>query len=215
MKKFRNILFDMDGVLFQSSSSHAEAYKRLFQDEKMKMIPYSELAGKRTDDALRALLIEQDLDASDDHVNLLTQRKRALARDILSQRLPVTRGCEELLLELSKEYQLALASSSSDDNIKLFLKASNTGSLFKAVVSGQDVLNGKPEPDIFLLAMEKLNAKASETLIIEDSVNGVLAGVSSKATVLGLSDDNSRELLQAGASHVIGNLDELQSYLLE
>lgn len=213
MKKLSALLFDLDGVLFQSSYSHAAAYSRLFQEEMMQAIPYAELAGKRTDDALRALLLGEGLDASDKRVDFLTRRKRALATEILSENPPVTEGCPILLRELSVDFQMAIASSSSLGNIELFLKASGTGSLFQAVVSGQDVAKGKPEPDIFLLAMEKLNVRASETLIIEDSVSGVIAGVKSRATVLGFSKDNPQELLQAGASRVIGQLKELPIYL--
>ena len=85
------------------------------------------------------------------------------------------------------------------------------GRLFSAT----EVLHGKPAPDIFLLAAERMGASPSRTAVIEDSVNGVLAGCAAGMTVFGFVDlTPATKLAAAGAQHVFTQMRELPALLV-
>ncbi|HIO05301.1 TPA: HAD family phosphatase, partial [Candidatus Poribacteria bacterium] len=74
---------------------------------------------------------------------------------------------------------------------------------FCCTASSEDVANSKPEPDVFLLAAERLNVKPASCCVIEDTVAGVIAGKAAGMTVMGITNTFKSEALgQAGADHV-------------
>lgn len=91
---------------------------------------------------------------------------------------PVKPGAGELLEYLSVQgVNIAVASSSGRDRILSNLRATGLERFFDAVVSGQQVERGKPEPDIFLLAAEEIDCPPEDCYVFEDSLNGVRAGM--------------------------------------
>jgi HAD superfamily hydrolase (TIGR01509 family) len=90
----------------------------------------------------------------------------------------------EVLSTIDRPY--CLASSSDRERIDLSLEVTRLARFFEGrIFSGTQVPRGKPAPDLFLAAAERMGARASRTLVIEDSVNGVLAGKAAGMTVWG------------------------------
>lgn len=112
-------------------------------------------------------------------------------------------GAEELVKFLkSKGVKMAIASGSSHESINHHLNAVGGTDYFDVLVGGADVKNGKPAPDIFLLAAEKLGANPKECYVIEDSANGIKAGFKAGMKCIGIPDiapfdDETRALLTA------------------
>lgn len=99
------------------------------------------------------------------------------------------KGAKELLDFLKeKGVKTALASGSSHESINHHLKEVKAENYFEAIVGSSDVINGKPAPDIFLLAAEKLGAKPQDCFIIEDSANGILSGYNAGMKCIGVPD---------------------------
>lgn len=210
LNQFSTLVFDMDGVLFFSSEAHGEAYDRTFKAYGYTGLPYAKIAGVRTDDAFRQVLLHEDVIESDALIEELTNTKRKWAGLFLRESPPVVPNCRFILEQLESRFVLGLASSASKATVDLFLEASGTRDLFRYVVNGQDVVHSKPEPEIFETAMKKLHAKPEETVIVEDSVAGVIAGRRAGATVIGVRgtvEDDA--LLSNGAVHVISGIQEL------
>ncbi len=94
------------------------------------------------------------------------------------------------ILEMFKKHgvKMAVASSSQKEMIVRNLKNANVEDYFEVVVSGQEVEHGKPAPDIFLLAAERLELDATDCYVFEDAYNGVQAGVASKAKTIMIPD---------------------------
>ena len=98
-------------------------------------------------------------------------------------------GAEELVNFLkSKGVKLAIASGSSQDSIKHHLGEVGGTDYFDAIVGGADVENGKPAPDIFLLAAEKLGVAPEDCFVLEDSENGIRAAHAAGMKALGIPD---------------------------
>jgi HAD superfamily hydrolase (TIGR01509 family) len=109
-----------------------------------------------------------------------------------------------------------IASSSSPERLALSLEVLDLATRFeRRVFSASQVARGKPNPDIFLHAAEQLGVAASDCIVIEDSVSGVIAGCAAGATVIGLTaashvqPDLDARLKQAGAHHVVPSFMEL------
>ncbi len=96
--------------------------------------------------------------------------------NLLSKQVPLKKGCKEILETLYDEgYQLAIASSSPMALIERNLKQTKLSTYFHALTSGEEVEHGKPAPDIFLLAAEKLGVDPKDCYVFEDSPNGIKA----------------------------------------
>lgn len=111
------------------------------------------------------------------------------------------KGAGELLSYLwDKGIRTAVASGSSHGSIEHHLRELGIYERFDAIVGGHDVEHGKPAPDIFLLAAEKIGARPEDCIVFEDSANGVRAGHAAGMRVIGIPDiveftDGVRELL--------------------
>lgn len=113
----------------------------------------------------------------------------------------------------SLKLQTGLVTSSSLFTVNKVNKLLNHTSHFDTVVTAEDTLKHKPDPDPYLLAIERLNADIESTLIVEDSINGVRAGKAAGCVVAGLTSSHSSETLQrAGADYVINSFSEISNF---
>ena len=101
-----------------------------------------------------------------------TRKKKFLS--YIDKSVPVKPYCIELLQYLKEQgMKIALATSTHIDIVERNLRITGIGQYLEAVVTGDMVERGKPNPDIFLLAAEKIGAKLSESVVVEDSYNGL------------------------------------------
>jgi beta-phosphoglucomutase len=208
--QIKGIIFDMDGVLLYSSAIHERAYREALADLPIREFCYSNVAGMRTDEALRVILADNNMPCTPELIGALAATKRRLARELIRSQNPVAPGCVEVLGRLAGKYRLALASSASKATIDLFLRQNGLLDRFASVLHGGDVLRAKPDPEIYELACRRIGLPPGDCLIIEDAVSGVLAGKAARAIVWGISATCSAEELQkAGADRVIDRLEDI------
>ncbi len=169
------VIFDMDGVLWQSDGAHEEAYRRTLEPLGINVPPYHMIAGRRTDEVIKSLLTDQGIHCTEDNVVRLTAKKRAAAHRLLGKLRPVAKNCQPVLRSLAIRWRLALVSSASADNVELFLKSSGTGPLFSVILTGNDVTRAKPDPTIYMAALSRLAVSAAEGVVVEDAVSGIRA----------------------------------------
>ncbi len=215
MEGIAAIIFDMDGVLLLSSRIHARAFARVYQELGVKGPPYREIAGMRTDEALRYVLARHGTPAGAGQLAALVARKRDLAHALLASEPPLAPDCRAQLARLRGRFRLALASSASERNVALFLAASGAAELFDVVIAGDAVARAKPEPDIYLAALKALGCPPAGALVVEDAVNGVVAARRAGIRVVGISSTHAaEELLAAGAWQVAASLADLVRLVL-
>jgi len=175
---FRAVIFDMDGVLINSEPLWEETEIRLLKSMGAEYDPAfrDNVVGLSQVDSSKLIIHEFGLSCS---YRELISRRMEILLGIYDERLTMFKGARELLEKLRKTgLQTALASSSPMKAINYVLSKFFLKSLFDAVVSGDCVKNGKPAPDIYMLAAEKLGIKPSECAAIEDSPKGAKSAVS-------------------------------------
>ena len=132
---------------------------------------------------------------------------------VLREQVQPVVGIREVLEQLTIPF--CIASSGGYDKMRITLGATELMPFFEGrLFSATEVPRGKPAPDIFLLAAERMGASPARTAVIEDSVNGVLAGCAAGMTVFGFVDlTPATKLAAAGAQHVFRQMRELSALL--
>jgi HAD superfamily hydrolase (TIGR01509 family) len=171
----RAVVFDMDGVLVDSEPFGFEAMRRVMARYGL---PYgeaenAEFLGRTTLDSCRILKERHRLPESEE--TLADWYVEGMLEQIARGPIPMA-GVPEVLRRIrAAGYRMALASSAEVRVIDANLTALGLRPLFDAVVSGTQVARGKPAPDVFLAAAERLGAPPATCLVVEDSRNGLLA----------------------------------------
>lgn len=120
------------------------------------------------------------------------------------------------LLDFLEEHRIpkVVASSNQRRIIELLLEKNQLTNYFETIVSAENVKRAKPDPEIFLLAHEYLGTKKQETLVLEDSKNGILAAASAEIPVIMIPDLLApSEELQQKTLAVLSSLHEVPGYL--
>ena len=174
MKAF---IFDKDGVLVETFNIHLKAYKKAFEEIGLNFKEEHLLKnyGRKRKDIIKSFLEENGI-VSEELVEKLVKRKEELYREFVETELKLLPGVLDCLKYLKRKgYKIGLASSSSKETIKQFMRVTKTESFFDAFTSGDEVKEGKPNPEIFLKCAEKLGVEPKDCVVIEDSVHGVEA----------------------------------------
>lgn len=186
------VIFDMDGVLVDSQPYHFKAdidtmaEYGVIKDQKF----YESFAGTLTADRVRTL---KEMFGLDVPVEEMTIKRENMILDIMGKEdiKPVS-GIPEFLRSIKeKGLTTAVASSSDYKLINLILDRLKIAQYFDSVTSGSDVKRGKPSPDVFLLAAERIGIEPSECLVVEDSENGVKAAKAAGMKALGYINPTS------------------------
>ena len=204
-------IFDMDGVLFLSSEIHHQAFREVLEAEPVEVLDYRELAGMRTDSAIQKIFNQTGAALNSEKLRKLASRKRQYASEMLKKNTPVAPNCRVVISELFRRgILLALASSSSYQNVQLFLDASGTREFFQVVLSGEDINISKPDPQIFQTARNSLGLAPESCYVIEDSKSGIQGAQSDGMNVIGVVGQHTNKDFESfGVLKVISHLDEL------
>jgi len=203
MSRFDAVIFDMDGVIVDSEPIHEMSFLELWQEMGYgdnHGIHFPDFYG-RSDRVLWETFIEKHHPPQPIE-ELLGLREERLVQ-MLRDKQPIFDGIPTLVRRLAKHLPLAIASGSVHRIINEVLAMRDLRRYFCCTASSEDVANSKPEPDVFLLAAERLNVKPASCCVIEDTVAGVIAGKAAGMTVMGITNTFKSEALdQAGADHV-------------
>lgn len=181
-------LFDMDGVLVDNARFHVLTFEEWC---KGRGVPFDRehfekhLFGKQNKDIFRVLL---GVEFTPDELDREDRYKEALYRDLYAAHVRPLEGLIAFMEDLkSHGFGLAVATSGPPENVDLVLRKTGAVGLFDAVVTSVDVTRGKPDPQVFLLAAERLGLSPTQCVVFEDSVAGAQAAISSGATLIGVT----------------------------
>jgi beta-phosphoglucomutase family hydrolase len=167
-------IFDFDGTLVDTMPLHYEAYRRVLAEEGIELTPeqfYSNIGGNARE-TIPKLLAGRPCAVPP--AELHARKKQLVGRLLAEDPIPVLETAK-LLPVLHTRMPLALASSGSRPGIEIVLTRYDWHRYFQAVVAGEDAPRGKPAPDLFLLAAEKLGVSPEGCLVFEDTDAGVEA----------------------------------------
>jgi len=180
-------LWDLDGTLVDTEANHYAAWRALVR-EHGRDLSYEEFRptfGLRNDDILARYL---GFAGDTAHLARFSERKEELFRASLERDGVRTQpGALDLIAHLrALDARQAVASSAPPANIALIVRLLDLDDTFAAVVSGEEVARGKPAPDIFLRAAERIGLPSGRTVVLEDAPAGVAAGKAAGAKVIAL-----------------------------
>jgi len=202
------VLFDMDGVLVDSYAPHLESWRRLAA-ELGAAVTEPQFAGTfgRTSREIIGILFGTDRDEAD--VRRLDARKEAIYRDLVRGRVPAMPGAVDLLRSLHAEgFRAAIGSSGPAENVALIVQEMELNGLIDARVTGADVLRGKPDPQVFLLAAQRLKLPPSRCAVVEDAPVGIQAARAAGCVAIALTSTHPAASF-ADANCVVAALSEL------
>lgn len=183
------IIFDMDGLMFATEQVNYRAFTEVVKEEGY--IPtfekYTGFLGMNAQDIQKKYHIYygENIDAAGIY-RKVGQRARQIIKE---EGVPEKEGLRELLHAVKeKKIPTAVASGSDTEIIKEYLERTNLTKEFDMILSSKEVKRGKPFPDIFLEICRKFNVKVEETLVLEDSANGVQAALSGNIPVINIPD---------------------------
>lgn len=232
-RKFDAVIFDLDGVITKTALVHAAAWKEMFDEFLQKVsrnenIPFKAFThkkdylpfvdGKPRYEGVKSFLESRgialpfgspDDSAEAETVCGLGNRKNIKFREVLEKKgIEVYEQTVRLIKELKDNF-IHVGVASSSKNCRFVLQRAGLEQYFETrvdgVVSAQLGLKGKPNGDIFVKAAENMGAIPARSIVVEDAVSGVQAGVNGHfGLVIGLArESNIQELVQGGADRVV------------
>lgn len=207
------VLFDIDGTLCDSDPIHYYAFREMLVEVGYNNgVPITEddfvelISGKHNDDIGKALFPDWD---SDKTAKFLDD-KEAMFRRLIPQQLKAVAGLYKLCKWIKDRKLLCAAVTNAPrPNAELMISILGLTDFFHVLVVGSECERAKPFPDPYLRALKELNASHEHTVVFEDSVSGIIAGVDAGMPVVGVATRNPKKLLMdAGASFLIKDYED-------
>ncbi len=205
------IIFDMDGVIIDSEPLHKEIEMSVMQELGLSISEkeYQGFVGTTSKSMWSQIIDKYNLDIAVDEAIARSREKYFYYLHHTDQPRLVP-GVLAFLNELNQHnIKILLASSSTQENINLVLNKHQIAGYFQHKVGGDQVENGKPDPEIFLLAAKEAKTLPSQCLVIEDSRNGVAAAKAAGMKCIGFKDPAHNQQLLYDADLVIDSMEKL------
>lgn len=211
-KKYKNILFDMDGVLINSMKYHVQAWKLALNKFNIETTEEKimSMAGMTSQKTVELICEEKKLYCDIELVKQIKSEK-GLQLDKIFCVEPFSGVVENLKNLKNSDFKLALVSGCRkfevDKTVNNFFP-----NIFDIIITGDDVKFGKPNPEPYQKAVDKLKLNKSETVIIEDALSGIESANAAKIDVLALTTSfNKKELSKA--TKIFDSHNKLFKYL--
>lgn len=175
INKIKAIIFDMDGVIFDTEMVYLKVWSEVFEKHGYKMTKeiYTSVLGTGRENVKKVFVNNYGSNLPID--DMYKEKDENLAKEI-EKGVALKAGAYEILKYLKEnDFKIALATSAISKRAFKQLKQANIYRFFDAVVCRDEVEKTKPNPDIFLKAADKLNVNKSECIVIEDSSAGIKA----------------------------------------
>lgn len=191
------MIFDLDGVLVDSSAFHQESWRLVGLERGFEMT--DELFWRTfgmPNRQILPLLLSREL--ADQEVAELSERKEEAYRQLAAGRMQALPGSRELVRAVAEAgLRVALGSSTPMSNIRVVLDALGIREHFEQIVCSDDVTHGKPHPEVFLKAAGKLGVAPNRCAVIEDAVVGVEAAKAAGMRCIAVTTTHGAEKLRA------------------
>ncbi|MBE9209595.1 HAD family phosphatase [Nostoc sp. LEGE 06077] len=217
------ILFDFNGVIINDERIHLQLIDEILIQENLQPQKPQERQNSlgRSDRAcFQELLANRGRVGKEDYLNQLLNRKaEAYVLELEKlEKLPIYPGVEDLIYQVrSQNINLGLVSGALRKEIELVLKRTKLTEYFKVIIAGDDITTSKPQPDGYLLAVERLNQQypelnlqPSECLAIEDTPAGIQAAKLAQMKVVGVANTYPFHMLQRCCNWTVDYLTDLE-----
>jgi HAD superfamily hydrolase (TIGR01509 family) len=214
MNNLQAILFDLDGVIIDSEPLHEQAIQRT-SIHLGRALTDEEIASFKgaVEEVGAAKLLEYNPAATWSVPEVLEYRNN-LYKELFNQMTLIPGSREFIQKAHEKGLKLGLTTSALLENQRRAFDMFDLWPFFSTIVTGQDIVHGKPHPEPYLKTAEKLGVAPANALVIEDSVHGVRSGKAAGCRVAAITTSFPRErLLEVEADYVVDSYAELNSLL--
>lgn len=213
----KTVIFDLDGVIFDSETVVLGGWRYAAEIMKIDDIDRLFLQAVGTNHAQTEEMMKQELGEDFPYDELRKYSGVYFRKFTAESGLPVKTGVRELLGYLKEQnYKIGLASSSGMEYIKRELERAGLIDYFSIIVSGDQFVHSKPEPDIYLTACEKIGTRPQEAYAIEDSYNGIISASRAGMHPIMVPDLlPPTETMRKLSEMICENLHEVRKYLVE
>lgn len=195
----------MDGVIAQTAPYHIKAWQEVFRKRGVNFTreDFKHYFGRRNDAIIKGALGDG---ISQEEIDVIADEKERSFRRRIGQNIRSLPGVIELMTSLPQHgFKMAIGSSTARENIRLITEALGIDKRFQCTIAGRDATEGKPSPQIFLLAAEELGVKPENCIVIEDSVAGVTAAKRAGMLCLAVTNTHPGTSLSE-ADHIVDTL---------
>lgn len=195
------VIFDLDGVIVSTDDYHYRAWKRIANEEGIYFDREinERLRGVSRVDSLEIILEKSSKEYSQEEKYLLAERKNNIYRELLNEltQRDILPGVMAVL-NMLKENGIKISIGSSSKNTMFILDKINLNGFFDSIADGTQITKSKPNPEVFLLAADKLGVSPVNCLVVEDSDVGVEAAlaVNMKVLAVGYAAKNEKANLR-------------------
>jgi beta-phosphoglucomutase family hydrolase len=202
------VLWDMDGVIADTADYHYNAWREVLGERGVTFskADFMKLFGRRHDTIIKFALGDK---IPPEELNKISERKQAIYRRNVSQNIVPEPGALALIKSLNRNHiKTAIASSAVPKNIDVILQGLGIEKDFQAIVPGTEVAEGKPSPQVFLLAAKKLGVQPANCVVIEDAIAGVAAAKRAGMKCIAVTNSHPRQSLK-NADLVVDSLEKV------
>jgi HAD superfamily hydrolase (TIGR01509 family) len=203
MNELYGLIFDVDGVIADTEAVNARASIRVFADlfgiEGVVREDFEAGLGRGAEEYVKAAAKIHGLELTDEQVEKATQLRQEYFLKILSEEpLPPFPGVLELMEKAMRrdDFRVAIATSSTLEKSRAVLNATGVPYQDMVYINGNDVTQKKPDPELFLLAAERIAIDPSHCVVIEDAPNGIQAAKAAGAKCIAVTNSAPAEKMQ-------------------
>lgn len=201
------VIFDVDGVLVDSYQAHYEAWVLIGRERGFSITEeqFATSFGRTSREAIVEIFGLRDLTAA--QIAELDHVKEAKYRELLANSFPEIAGAGMLIDALhAAGFQLGVGSSGPPPNVALAVDQLHRRDKFAAIISGVDVQRGKPDPQVFLLAAERMGVSPANCCVIEDAPPGIEAAHRAGMKCIAVTSTGRTRQEQAAAEWIVPSL---------
>lgn len=221
----RAVIFDFDGVIADSELLHYKALNEVFKLHGVdvpRAVHWEKYLGYTDQENIEAVWRDYGMELAPGQVRELMERKAEIFVDLVRREDPLIAGVETFIGRLVEHgVRRAVCSGALLSDIREMLANTDLFDKFEVIVTADDVKKGKPDPEGYLLALDKLNATETEPIaagqcvVVEDSHWGLAAAAAAGMHRVAVTNTYGREDLIGKADLVVGRLDEIAMNDLE
>jgi len=202
-------IFDWDGVIIDSAAYHEESWERLAMEEKKPLPPgYFQKSFGMKNERIIPEILRWSVELEE--IKRVSLRKEACYREILKERgIQALPGVLPWLKQLKRAgIPCVVGSSTHRRNIEVILDLIGLNSYFSDLVTSEDVVHGKPHPEVFLAAAKRINRLPWQCVVFEDAHVGIEAAHAGQMRAVAVTTTHPRSSFKT-ADLVVRQLDEL------
>jgi beta-phosphoglucomutase len=215
----RALIFDFNGIIVDDEPIHFQLFQKVLGEEGIVLTEeayYARYLGFDDRGAFSASYRDNNRELGDGKLAALIERKSVYYQEAIRNQVTIFPGVKNLVESVAREFPLGVASGALRQEIETILGTAGLRHHFRVIVSAEDVAQGKPEPEIFLKTLARLNAltgrgtliQPAECIVIEDSKEGIKGARRAGMQCLAVTNSHTAELLSE-ADAVVKSLEDV------